>query len=355
MKVLVDIWHPAHVHFFKNAIMRLKEEGHDILITARDKDVTLNLLEAYGFEYKKLSKPGKGIIGLFFELFKRDFLLHKIAKNFEPDVLVGVGGVSIAHVGKLIGKPSIVFTDTEHATLSNTITFPFADVVCTPSCFKKDLGKKQVRYNGYHELAYLHPDYFDPNPDVLKELGLDKGDKFFIIRLVSWGAAHDVGHRGMSLEDTRELIKRLEEHGAVFISSEEGLPEGLQKYELATEPKDIHNVLKYATMYLGEGATMATEAAILGTPSIYISSLVGTMGNFIELEQEYELIFNYNDSDMAMNKAVELIQMPDLKEEWDKKRKTLLKDKIDVTKFTSEFIEDYVEGLREMKRSREIS
>jgi len=333
MRVLVDIWHPAHVHFFKNVIWGLEREGHEVLITARDKEVTLQLLDSYGFEYKKLSRPSIDILGLSFELLRRDYMLYKLAKNFDPNILVGIGGVSIAHVGKLLKKPSLVFTDTEHATLSNMITFPFADVIYTPACFKKDLGKKQVRYNGYHELAYLHPKYFKSDPKVLDALGKTKNDKFFVLRLVSWGAVHDIGQKGLSLGDTKELIKKLEVHGDLFISSERELPKDLQKYALPTGPEDIHSVLKYATMYIGEGATMATESAILGTPSIYISSLVGTMGNFTELEQEYGLIFNYNDSDMAMNKAVELIQMPDLKEKWNKKRETLLKDKIDVTKF----------------------
>jgi predicted glycosyltransferase len=96
---------------------------------------------------------------------------------------------------------------------------------------------------------------------------------------------------------------------------------------------------------------MATESAILGTPSIYVSSLVGTMGNFIELEQKYGLIFNYNDPDKAMNKAMELIQKPDIKKEWKKKREKLLTDKIDVTAFVVKLIENYPDSFKEMKEN----
>jgi predicted glycosyltransferase len=44
MKVLIDIGHPAHVHFYKNTIKELEAKGHEVLVTARDKDVAINLL-----------------------------------------------------------------------------------------------------------------------------------------------------------------------------------------------------------------------------------------------------------------------------------------------------------------------
>jgi hypothetical protein len=51
MKILIDMGHPAHVHFFKNTIWELEKRGHQVKVTARDKDVTLKLLEAYGIPY----------------------------------------------------------------------------------------------------------------------------------------------------------------------------------------------------------------------------------------------------------------------------------------------------------------
>ena len=96
---------------------------------------------------------------------------------------------------------------------------------------------------------------------------------------------------------------------------------------------------------------MATEASVLGTPSIYISSLVGTMGNFIELEQKYDLLYSFREPDKAIQKALELIQQPDLKEKWAKKREGLLADKIDVTQFMVDFIENYPESFVKYKQT----
>ena len=351
MKIMVDLGHPAHVHLFKNFIWEIEKRGHEVLITARDKEILLDLLNAYGFEYIVLSRPGENLFGLTVELLKRDYKLFMLARLYKPDILIGLSEI-ITHVGKLSRKPSVVFTDTEHAKLSNLVTNPFADAIITPSCYKKDLGKKQIRYNGYHELAYLHPNYFTPNPAVLDEIGLSKDDTFIILRFVSWTASHDIGQHG--IKNKKELVRELEKYGRVFITSEGLLPKELEKYKIKVSPEKLHDLLYYASLYIGEGATMATESAILGTPSIYVSSLVGTMGNFIELEQKYGLVFNYNDSDKAMNKAVELIKKPNLKEEWRKKREKLLKETIDVTAFMVWFIENYPESFIEMKENPEM-
>ena len=78
---------------------------------------------------------------------------------------------------------------------------------------------------------------------------------------------------------------------------------------------------------------MAVESAILGTPSIYISTLAGTMGNFSELEKKYGLLFNYIDSQSALTKITELFKDSELKKSWGLKRAALLRDKINVTEF----------------------
>lgn len=335
--------HPAHVHFFKNTIRCLEQKGHHILVTARDKEVTLALLKAYGIEHIVLSSMGHSKGDLFKEFIIRDYKLFRIAKNFNPDILMGILNPTVAHVARLLRKSSIIFNDTEHAALAQKITYPFTDVVCTPSCFKRDIGKKQIRYNGYHELAYLHPNYFTPDPDVLNEFGLNKGDPFIILRFVSWGASHDVGHHG--IQNKMEFVKKLEKYGRVLITSEGELDDALKKNRIKVSPEKLHDLLYYASLYVGDGGTTAVESAILGIPSIYVSSLAGTMGNFTELEEKYGLLFNYNDSNKALNKAVELIQDPSIKEEWNKKREKLLRDKIDVTKFMVRYIENYSDNM----------
>jgi predicted glycosyltransferase len=352
VKVIVDIGHPAHVHFFKHFIWEMKKRGHEILITASKKEITLDLLEKLGFDYIFTCKR-YGSVKFGYELIKRDFQMFNLARKFKPDVITGIHNTIAAHVSKLTKAKSIIFTDTEHAKLANLVTFPFADVILTPSCFKKDIGKKQIRYNGYHELAYLYPNYFTPNPAVLDEIGLSKDDTFIILRFVSWNASHDIGHSGLTFDTKRKAVKEFEKYGRVLITSESPLPQEFERYRIAVSPEKIHDLMYYATLLYGESATMASECAVLGTHAIF-SDFAGR-GYTDEEEEKYELVFNFKlDKESqreSLEKAVELLENNNLKSIGKKKRVKLLEDKIDVTAFMIWFVENYPASFVEMKES----
>ncbi|WP_292375906.1 DUF354 domain-containing protein [Methanosarcina sp. UBA411] len=344
MKILIDIAHPAHVYQFKNTIQILRAKGHEILITSRNKEITLDLLDKFGMDYVEVGIYNYAPLRKGIEMLKIDYKLYHLARRFNPDLLIGgVGNVYVAHVSALIKKPSILFNDTEHGTLQNLLSFPFAKAICVPSCYKKSLGKKEVRYNGYHELAYLHPNYFKPNPAVLHEIGLSGDDPFIVLRFVSWGASHDIGHKGLTLEDKRNAVKALEKYGRVLITSETPLPSDFEKYRIKVSPEKVHDLLYYATLLYGESATMASECAVLGTHAIFCD--YAGRGYTDEEEEKYGLVYNFkNETTMgkeSLEKALELLENPNLKKDGMRKRKVLLKDKIDVTKFIVDFVETY--------------
>ena len=355
MKILIDMSHPADVHQFKNAIRILKANGHEIMVTARNKDGTLDLLDKFGMNYVEVGRYKKNNISKAVEMFRIDYKLYKLAMRLNPDVLIGsVSNVYVAHVSALINKPSILFSDTEHGTLQNLLSYPFVSAICTPSCFKRDLSKKQIRYNGYHELAYLHPNYFTPDSAVLDEIGLSKDDTFIILRFVSWTAAHDVGQHG--IKNKIELVRELKKYGRVFITSEGRLESDLEKYKIKVSPEKLHDLLYYASLYVGEGATTASECAILGTHAIYVNTL--RLGYTDEEEEKYNLVYNFSDEKtmekQAFNKALELLGNINLRKEGKRKRERLLKDKIDVTAFMVWFIENYPESFKEIKEKQRI-
>ena len=353
MKIFIDIGHPGHVHFFKNFIWEMEKRGHEFKITARDKEITQFLLKKYDIDFIPVGKPGNGKFGLIREWLIREYSILKIAHKFQPDLLMGIGNPVVAHVSKIIGKKSIIFTDTEHAKFANGITFPFADFIFTPSCFKKNLGKKQIRYASYHELAYLHPKYFTPNPSVLNDLGLSIKDIIIIIRLISWEASHDIGQYG--IQDKIRLLRSLEQYGRILITSEGEIPPEMQIYKIPVSPEKLHDLLNYATLYVGEGGTTSSEAAVLGTPAIFVSSLVGTMGNFTELEETYDLLYGYIDSNLALTKAKEILENSANKEKWNVKREKLLNDKIDITAYMIWLIDNYPQSIIDLKKHRKIS
>ncbi len=336
MKILVEITHPAHIHFFRNAIGEWKSHGHTVAVTARDKEMTLELLKLYGIEHTVLSSIGKGKLSLFYELVERDFKLWRFCREFRPDVLTAVGGVFAAHVGRLIRKPVVVWDDTEHAGISHKMTFPFATSIQTPDCYTKKLGAKQVSYPGCHELAYLHPSRFTPDADIVKSLGIEPDEKYCLIRFVSWQAHHDVGQKGFDKNAKVKFVERIAEYGRPLITSESELPAELEKYRLKVPVHQIHHIMAFADLCITEGATMASESALLGVPVIYINTL--TAGTIKEFEK-YELMKRITDTDEALEYAVVLLENADTAQNSKKSLAEFLENRIDVTKYIAETIE----------------
>jgi len=346
MKILIDMGHPAHVHLFKNFIWEMENRGHDIKVTARDKDVTRQLLDAYNIPYELVGTMRGGKINLILEWIYRDLKILTIARKFKPDILIGVLNPAIAHAAKILGKKSIIFTDSEPEVvkypIADLITTPFADVILTLRSVRHNYGKKEVRINSYKELAYLHPHWFTRNPSVLDSLGLKEGEEFVLLRFVAWGAYHDVDRQGFDSKAKKALIEKIEPYARVFISSESTLPEEFERFRIPIRPEQIHDLLSYAKLFIGDSQTMTTEAAILGTPAVRFNSFVGNrdMGNFVELEEKYGLIFNYQDPVQAIEKAVELVKRPDLKSEWNQRKESVINDKIDLSRFFIDFVID---------------
>ncbi|MAJ05444.1 MAG: hypothetical protein CL827_01100 [Crocinitomicaceae bacterium] len=330
MRVLIDINHPGHVHLFKNLYFELKKRNVFVLVTATHKDVATLLLQKYDIPFIDLGTYGKSKISKILQLPIKSLQLAYITWKHKIDCLFGVS-FRVAHAGFLTKRESFVFDDTEHAKQEIFLYKYFATKILTPDCFEKDLGEKHIKYNGYHELAYLHPDHFKPNLETLKEINLKENDIFFVLRFVSWDAGHDVGQYGISIESKRKLIELLEKKGRVIISSEGELVGEFEKYRMIICPTKIHDLLYYSSLFVGEGATMASECAVLGTPCIYVNSLdAGTLKDQVK----YGLLTSLRSDKNLI--AITQKKMNDLNGEKEKCRtnsKKILNEKIDVTKF----------------------
>lgn len=354
MKILLDIGHPAHVHYFRHFINLMKAEGHDFIITARDKDVTHILLEKFNINYVSRGKGGNGFIGKFFYLFKGDYIVYKTALKFKPHLFLSFASPYAAQVAWLMAKPHIALDDTEIARIGQFLYIPFTDCVLNPSSYNNTLKRKQIFFNGYIELCSLHPNYFKPNTSVLEDLGLRENEKYVIIRFVSWQANHDFGHKGLNQETRLNIINQFRKYCTVFISSEESLPLELQKYQLNISPEKIHDALYYASLLFGESGTMTSECAMLGTPAIQISGLPeGTIGTLNE-QQKYGLVYVYEKYNQSvMDQALNLLIDNETKSKWRLKKDLMLSEKIDVTSFLIWFITNFPNSQKIMVENQD--
>lgn len=342
MKILIDVNHPSQVHLFKHSIWEWEKRGHEVLIVARDKDVTLQLLDDYELKHVKGTTRRAGLHNLLIELFVKTTLLTRIGRRFKPDVFLSLGSAPAAWAATLLGRPHLAFTDTEHSVEQLYLYLPFSARVYTPDCFLRPLGRKHHLYAGYHELAYLHPNRFTPDPNILEQFGLSSGKPFFIVRLVSFGATHDVNRSGLEENTKQDILSFLTEHGPVIVSSEsEKGMKVLGSAELIPADK-MHHLIAFATLLIAEGTTMASEAAMLGTPAITVTPHRG--GNLADLTDKYELVKAIRDPFALKKQVVDFLGDSDLKRKYQEKRRKLLSDKIDVTAFIVEEVESFVKA-----------
>lgn len=348
MRIFIDIGHPAHVHYFRNFIRIMEDKGHEFFISARDKEVAHSLLKFYNIDYVNRGKGRKSVVGKIFYIIEADFKILYYAKKFKPDLFLSFGSPYAAHVSKLLRKPHIVFDDTEHAKYEHLMYVPFTDVIITPKTFSNIFGEKQIYFDSYMELCYLHKKYFKQDLNIREKLGLKANEKYIILRFVSWNASHDISHSGLKNEMKLRIIELFRNEYKIFISSEDTLPEHLVQYKLRIDPAELHSVLAGASLYVGEGSTTASECSILGVPNIYVNSII--VGNCKEQEEKYNICFNLRDDEKLIPLMNELLQREDILREWKIKKERMLEDKIDVTAFMVWFVEQYPQSFRKMKQ-----
>ena len=356
MKILIYLGHPAHFHLFKNIILNLTNGKHQIKILIKKKDVLEQLIGSTGWSYKNILTKGRkdNKFGLLMGVIKRDLRLFKICRKNKPDLLVGTS-VENSHISKLLRIPSISVNedDADVVPLYAKITYPMASIILSPDvCNNLKWNIKTIKYSGYHELAYLHPNHFKPDMEIVRKY-FSPDTKYFIIRFAKLKAHHDVGIKGIDLEIAESLIKILNPFGKIFITSERELENELESYRININPIDMHHILAFANIYIGDSQTMAAEAGVLGTPFIRFNDFVGKIGYLNELENKYKLGFGFktDQTEEMLHEVKELLKMKNLKQEFQKRRQKMLSDKIDVSQFMTWFIENYPKSVKIMKEN----
>ncbi len=354
-RVLFCLNHPAHYHLCKNVIANLKDDGNEVFILARQKDVLLDLLKNERYETLPLNK-GKN---LFEKIkYRRPSLNYVVeyAKRVKPDFVTGTGG--FYGVSQQLNIPSWLLVEDDATTnamifLDNLLSNrKYTGILSPVVCNNSILEKKSVKYHSYHELAYLHPNNFTPDRAVVEKY-FPSNEPYFIIRFAQLNAYHDLGVSGINTEVAQHLIDLLKPFGTIYITSERPLEPQFEQYRIRIDPSDMHHVMSFASLYIGDSQTMAAESGVLGVPFVRFNGFVGRIGYLRELEDVYHLGYGIKpkDVDKLFTVVTDLLQMPDRKDIFKLRRQKMLSDKIDYARFLTWFIENYPESVRIMKES----
>ena len=350
MKILFHLGHPAHYHLFKNVIKQLHENGHETTIAIKKKDVLEDLLKCSGLSYINILPSGRkdNRLSIAVGQLKQNYQLFKVCRREKPNVLVGTS-VAISHVGKLLGIPSINMNedDAEVVPLYAKLAYPWATKIISPNvCSVGKWHAKKVGYEGFHELAYLHPENFVPNKEIANKY-IKTDHPLTLIRFAKLGAHHDTGVKGISDELAMIIIEQLNKKSDIIISSERNLGPELEPFRRNIAPQEMHHLMAESSLFIGDSQTMSAEAGVLGVPFIRVNDFVGKIGYLNELEEKYHLGIGIRPSDQ--NRLIEEISKIDFSNENRKnhlkKRHQMLSDKINL----SSFLYSYLVGKKYLK------
>ena len=371
MKVVVYLGHPAHFHLYKNVIKNLKKDGHEVEVLIKKKENLEQLLQNSGIPYHNILREGRKDtkLGMGLGALKRMWRELVFCIKQKPDLLTGTS-VENSYVGPLLRIP-VVYCGEDDAhviPLQAKVCYPGASVVLTPdTCDDGKWAKKTTKYPSYHELAYLHPNHFTPSKEIVREQGIDPEKPYAIMRFVKLKANHDDNIKGINKEVAMRLIEIMKPHMDIYITSERELEPELELYRIKINPIYMHDVMAFASLYIGDSQTMAMEACTMGVPSIRFNDFVGKIGVMAELEDGnllgeqvpcYNLGIGIKASEAGavekLYKTVEeIVAMPEKERlaTWKERKERMLADKIDYAKFLTWVIENYPASAKEAKQA----
>lgn len=346
MNILIDIGHPGHVHLLHGVAKELIHKGHHVFYSVRDIPVAKRLMEHYGMApWFDLGSKKDSLAGKAKTVINQDLQLLQFVRQNHIDLGLS-SGLVLSHVSKLTSMKSFMFDDDDDAAEPLIVKYghPMTDVVFTPNCICRKT-KKAVYYAGTHELAYLHPKRFSPIPSILQHAGIQKGERYFIMRFVALKGHHDVGQQGLTMEQKKALVDLLNPYGRVIITSERAIEPEFEQYRIPVPPEEIHSLMAYSSMFLGDSQTMTSEAAVLGVPALKCNTFAGRLSVPNMLEQRFDLCYAYQPTQFdEMYRHIKrlLARNPEeLKKEWQTKRQRMLQEMIDPTEFFVNYIEQH--------------
>lgn len=355
MRILIYLHHPAHFYLFKNVIVNLKNKGHDVKIVATKKDVLEDLLRSAGFDYKNYLPKGRkdNKFSIALGLLEQDMKLFADCLTKRPDLLIGTS-TEICHVGFALRIPNIFVNedDADVVPLVGKIAHPFAKHLLAPDVCNTGSPGNTISYRGYHELSYLHPDVFTPDKEVVKKY-LNPDVPYFIMRFAKLTAHHDAGIKGINKEIASRLLQMMRPFGNVYITSERELEPEFEPFRLNIKPIDMHHIMAFSELFIGDSQTMSAESGVLGIPFIRFNGFVGRIGYLRDLEDNYQLGYGVRpeNEELLYTTLNSLLNNKNKKAEWHARRKKMLSEKINVSEFITWLIENYPQSVQQHRKA----
>jgi hypothetical protein len=354
-RIAFFVGHPAHFHLFKNVANNLIEKGYKVDFLVKRKDIVEILVKTAGFNYyivRKSEKKSSSKLNMIKAKILLDYYITKYIFKCSPDIIIGTYAPLFTQWLKI---PILICNedDADVVPLFAKLGYPHCTDILVPTvCNCGKWEHKAIKYESYHELAYLHPNHFTPDKNIVEKYFSTK-HPYCIVRFAKLNAHHDTGIKGISTETAQKIIDILKPFLQIYITSERTLEPQFEPYRININPIDIHHVMAFASLYIGDSQTMAAEAGVLGVPFVRFNDFVGRIGYLKDLEDNYKLGYGIKTHEETHLYTIieKLISMPNRKDIFGDRKTIMLSEKIDYSKFLTWFIKNYPDSKYIMKTS----
>jgi uncharacterized protein len=272
VRVWVDLTNSPHVLVMRPLIEAMREDGHEVEVTARDFAQTLELCERLGVEHTAVGRHRGGrLASKAAGLAGRSAALYRWGRGRRFDIAMGHSSNDVMVAAKLLRIPSATAFDYEWARVQHHVNCRLARAVVVPETIPPErlypygARGKLRRYAGLKEEYYLAD--FEPDPGVLSELGLDAEAPLVVVRTPPEVSLYHRFETPLFASVLERL--RAEEAQTVVLPRTPEQREQVRRLGRFVVPEravDAQSLVAAADLVISAGGTMNREAVALGTP-----------------------------------------------------------------------------------------
>lgn len=281
MKIWIDVLTPKQANLFSVLVRRLRQRGHEALVTTRRYREVEQLLQIRRTEATAIGAHGGAHLRTkLVESSKRITELAEYAVGKSPDLAISLCSPEAARVAFGLGIPHYALCDSPHAEAVCRLSIPLSRRLFTPKAVPRSAWKRYgiassniIRYNALDPAAWIP--VYAPGVDPREGLGLDREKPIVVLRTEEEYASYLLQSATPRNNIVAQLARALRELGVQAVV----LPRYEKQVEVLTQelagiasvlPKvvDAIGLISRASFFLGAGGTMSAEAALMGIPTI---------------------------------------------------------------------------------------
>jgi len=318
-RIFFDLNHPADFHFYKHLMIRLEEEGFELGISARDKDCLLPLLEEAGRSFHCRGKGSTSFVGKYAQgLYLVAYLIWRLLR-FRPCCTLSLSSPYLIVASRILKIPTLCYDDTDINPRLHPL-IRMAHVVISPASYPILFHQHHYRIPAFKELSYLKPGQY---PVPAQREGI-------FIRLTKTDSVHHSSGDQLDKKEIQSFVEQVVPAHRVVLSSEKEILDKVLVED--ANVLHVHTDLNSCSVFWGNSATMAAEAALLGIPSVFVGAEVFS---YLRDLEKAGLVHCFAPADLtpSLEKARELLSDSGTYERYVSRKNELLKGHEDALEF----------------------